>query len=57
MPKIPIIKKPSSLESSLPVLPRMPRNVARKHTVKKLKLSEATKPEVSTTTRVVEYYQ
>ena len=57
MPHIPVIEKPSSLEASLPVPPRKPRNVARKRAVKKLKLSEATRPELSSTTSVVEYYR
>ena len=56
MPDVPvIIEKPSSLEASLPVPPRRPRNVARKHTVKKLKISETTNQEVNTATRVVEH--
>ena len=55
MPNIPVIEKPSSLEASLPAPPRKPRNVARKRAVKKLKLSEVTRPEVSSTTSVVEY--
>jgi hypothetical protein len=38
----------------LSVPPRKPRNAARKHTMKKLKLSETTRQEVSTATRVVE---
>jgi hypothetical protein len=54
MPNIPVIEKPSNLEASLPAPPRRPHNVAWKHAVKKLKLSEATRPEVSSATRVVE---
>ena len=57
MPNIPVIEKPSSLEASLPAPPKKPRNVAWKCAVKKLKLSEATRPEVSSTTSVVEYYR
>jgi hypothetical protein len=57
IPNIPVIEKPSSLEASLLVPPRKPRNMAQKHTMKKLKLSEATRLDVNTTTRVVEYYQ
>jgi hypothetical protein len=53
----PIIEKPSSLEASFPVSPRKPRNVAQKCVVKKLKLLEATRLGVSSTTRVVEYYR
>jgi hypothetical protein len=41
MPNIPvIIKKLASLEASLPVLPRRPRNATRKHTAKKLKMTK-----------------
>jgi ribosomal protein L18E len=57
MPNIPVIEKPSNLEANLPVPPRKPRNVMWKHIVKKLKLSEATRPEVNTPTRVVKYCQ
>jgi chromatin segregation and condensation protein Rec8/ScpA/Scc1 (kleisin family) len=57
MPNIPvIIKKPTSLEASLPVPPRKTRNVARKRATKKLKISETTSQEVSTMTSVVEYF-
>lgn len=57
MPHIPVIEKPSSLEASLPLPPRKPRNVARKRTVNKLKLLEATRQEVRTATTLVEYCQ
>lgn len=57
MPNIMIIGKPSSLEASLLAPSRKLRNKAQKRTVKKLKLSEATRLEVSTTTRLVKYYQ
>jgi hypothetical protein len=57
MPDIPVIEKPSILEASFPAPPRKPCNVAWKRAVKKLKLSEATRPEVSSTTSVVEYCQ
>jgi hypothetical protein len=50
MSNILVIEKPSSLEASLLVPPRKLNNVARKRAMKKLKLSEATRPEVSTTT-------
>jgi hypothetical protein len=50
-----IIVKPASLEASLLMPPRKPRNVARKRTPKKLKISETTKQEVRTMTSVVEY--
>jgi hypothetical protein len=57
MPNIPvIIEKPTSLEASLPVPPRKPRNVARKHAAKKLKVTETTSQEVSTMSSVVEYF-
>jgi hypothetical protein len=55
MPGILVIEKTSSLEASLPAPPRKPRNVAQKCAVKKVKRSEATRSEVSNTTRVVEY--
>jgi hypothetical protein len=55
IPVIPVIEKPSSLEASLLAPPRKLRNMARKHAMQKLKLSEATRQEVSNTTRVVEY--
>jgi chromatin segregation and condensation protein Rec8/ScpA/Scc1 (kleisin family) len=49
MPNIPVIvKKPASLESSLPVLPRRPRNATRKHTAKNLKMTETMSQEVRT---------
>jgi hypothetical protein len=46
---------PTSLEASLPAPPRRPRNVARKHVAKKLKVTETTSQEVSSSSRVVEY--
>jgi hypothetical protein len=57
MPHISVVEKLSSLEASLLVPPRKPGNMARKHAVKNLKLSEATRQEVSSTTRVVEYWR
>jgi hypothetical protein len=58
MPDIPlIIEKPASLEDSLLVPPRKPRNVVRKRATKKLKISETTSQEVSAMTSVVEYLQ
>jgi hypothetical protein len=57
MPNIPvIIEKPTSLEASLPVPPRKPRNVAWKRVTKKLKITETTSQEVSTMSSVVEYF-
>jgi hypothetical protein len=56
LPNIPLIKDPStSLEASLPAPPRKPRNVAHKHVAKKLKVTETTTQEVSSSSRVVEY--
>jgi hypothetical protein len=46
---------PTSLEASLPAPPRKPRNVARKHVAKKLKVTETRSQEVSSLSRVVEY--
>jgi hypothetical protein len=43
------------LEASLPMPPRRPRNVARKCVAKKLKVTETTSKEVSSSSRVVEY--
>jgi hypothetical protein len=57
MPNIPVIvEKPTSLEASLLVPPRKPRNVAWKRTAKKLKITETTSQEVSTLTSVVKYF-
>jgi hypothetical protein len=56
LPNIPLIEDPpTSLEDSLPTPPRRPRNVARKRVAKKLKVIETTSPEVSSSSRVVEY--
>jgi hypothetical protein len=46
---------PTSLEASLPAPPRRPHNVARKLVSKKLKVTETTSQEVSSSSRVVEY--
>jgi hypothetical protein len=55
LPNIPLIQDPpTSLEASLPVPPRKPRNVARKRVDKKLKVTETTSQEVSSMSRVVE---
>jgi hypothetical protein len=43
------------LEASLPVAPRRPHNVARKRVAKKLKVTEITAHEVSSSNGVVEY--
>jgi hypothetical protein len=56
LPHIPLVDDPpTSLEASLPAPPRKPRNVARKHVAKKLKVTEATAHEVSFSSRVVKY--
>jgi hypothetical protein len=53
---VPLIQDPpTSLEASLPVPPRRPRNVACKRVAKKLKVTETTSQEVSSSSRVVEY--
>jgi hypothetical protein len=57
LPHIPLVEDPpTSLEASLPVPPRRPRNVARKRVTKKLKVTETTSQEVSSSSRVVEYF-
>jgi hypothetical protein len=56
LPHIPLVEDPpTSLEASLPVPPRRPRNVARKRVAKKLKVTKTTSQEVSSSSRVVEY--
>jgi hypothetical protein len=56
LPNVPLINDPStSLEASLPTPPRRPCNVARKRVAKKLKVTETTSQEVSSSSRVVEY--
>jgi hypothetical protein len=56
LPHIPLVDdRPTSLEASLPAPPRRPRNVARKRIAKKLKVTEMTAHEVSSSRRVVEY--
>jgi hypothetical protein len=48
LPHVPLIQDPpASLEASLPAPPRRPRNAARKHMAKKLKVMETTSQEVS----------
>jgi hypothetical protein len=48
LPHIPLVQdQPASLEASLPVPPRRPRNAARKRVAKKLKVTETTSQEVS----------
>jgi hypothetical protein len=56
LPHIPLVEDPpTSLEASLPVQPRRPRNVARKRDVKMLKVTGTTSQEVSSSSRVVDY--
>jgi hypothetical protein len=56
LPHIPLVEDPpTSLEASLPVPPRKPRNVACKRVAKKLKGTETTSQEVSSSSRVVDY--
>jgi hypothetical protein len=56
LPHIPLVEDPpTSLEASLPAPPRKPRNVAHKRVAKKLKVTESTSQEVSSSSRVVEY--
>jgi hypothetical protein len=56
LPNVPLVDDPpTSLEASLPALPRRLCNVARKRVTKKLKVTETTSQEVSSSSRVVEY--
>jgi hypothetical protein len=56
LPHIPLVDDPpTSLEASLPTPPRRPRNVARKRVAKKLKVTETTSHEESSSSKVVEY--
>jgi hypothetical protein len=56
LPHIPLVEDPpTNLEASLPTPPRRPRNVVRKRVAKKLKVTETTSQEVSSSSRVVEY--
>jgi hypothetical protein len=53
LPNVPLIQdSPTSLEASMPAPPRKPRNVARKRVAKKLKVTETTSQEVSSSSRV-----
>jgi hypothetical protein len=48
LPHVPLVQDPlTSLEASLAAPPRKPRNASRKRVSKKLKVTEATSPEVS----------
>jgi hypothetical protein len=56
LPHIPLIEDPSiSLEASLPTPPRRLRDVVRKRVAKKLKVTETTSQEVSSSSSVIEY--
>jgi hypothetical protein len=56
LPNVPLVQDtPTSLEANLYMPPRRPRNVARKRVAKKLKVTETTSQEVSSSSRVVEY--
>jgi hypothetical protein len=56
LPNVPLINDTlTSLEASLTVPLRRPRNVARKHVAKKLKVTETMSQEVNSSSRVVEY--
>jgi hypothetical protein len=51
-----IVERTVSLDASIPAPPRRPRNVARKRATKKLKITESTSAEVSSSSSVVEYF-
>jgi hypothetical protein len=56
LPNVPHVDDPpTSLEASLPAPLRRPHNVVRKCVTKKLKVTETTSQEVSSSSRVVEY--
>jgi hypothetical protein len=56
LPNVPIIDDPpTSLKASLLAPPRRLRNVVRKCVTKKLKVTETTSQEVSSSSKVVEY--
>jgi hypothetical protein len=56
LPHTPLVEDPpTSLEASLPAPPQRPRNVARKRVAKKLKVTDTTSQEVSSSSRVVKY--
>jgi hypothetical protein len=57
LPNIPlIVERPTSLEASISAPPRRPRNVERKRVAKKLKITESTTQEVSSSSSVVVYF-
>jgi hypothetical protein len=56
LPQSPLVEDPPNrLEASLSAPPQRPHNVARKRVTKKLKVTETTSQEVSSSSRVVEY--
>jgi hypothetical protein len=56
LPHTPLVEDPlTSLEASFPAPPWRPRNVVHKRVAKKLKVTETTSQEVSSSSRVVEY--
>jgi hypothetical protein len=56
LPHIPLVDdRPTSREASLPAMPRRLRNVARKRVAKKLKVTETTAQEVSSSSGVDDY--
>jgi hypothetical protein len=55
MPDVPVEEPPTNLEEDVSLPPRKPRNTACKRAMKKLKVSEDTRPEVTTSTSVVGY--
>jgi hypothetical protein len=57
LPNIPlIVERPTSLEASISAPPRRPCNVERKRVEKKLKITESTAQEVSSSSSVVVYF-
>jgi hypothetical protein len=50
-----IVDRPASLEANIPAPPRRPRNVERKRSAKKLKVTASTTQEISSSSIVVEY--
>jgi hypothetical protein len=55
MPDVPVEESPRNREEDVSLPPRKPRNTAHKRAMKKLKVSEDTRLEVSASTSVVKY--